>query len=147
MTNKKINLSEIEKRVNKLTTRLWASIFVLLVLILAGGFFVFSSINFNMVANALVNSYNKPSGSILTADEWNKLKDDFGKVTLFEQGFFNVPIAVEIPSSSGAKFCYLTFVDDDSPAGFCRVYYNSGKWYWQTGGGGGENQCGAMCVW
>jgi hypothetical protein len=81
-SNQAPNLNEIEKRVNKLTTRLWAGTFILLIVILAGGFFIFSGMNFKMIAQALSGNYNKGTGAgqsnILTADEWNNLDDDFG---------------------------------------------------------------------
>lgn len=72
------DLEQIKSKINKLTTRLWAGTFILLFIILAGGFFIFSGMNFKMVAEAFINNYDsKQSGSILTADEWKNLDNDF----------------------------------------------------------------------
>jgi hypothetical protein len=54
-----------------------------------------------------------------------------------------------LPKSSGAAFCALTHVDDDSPAGYCHIDYDkeSHEWKHQTGDGGSGNECRATCVW
>jgi hypothetical protein len=71
------NLQSMEKRVKKLTTRLWAGIFALLFIIAISGFFLFANMNFTMIVKALSPNYGKTSGQTLTANEWNTLEDDF----------------------------------------------------------------------
>lgn len=62
------------------------------------------------------------------------------------QGFNNVPEWTEIPNSSGATYCGLAVVDDDSPAGSCHIGRNGGSWLYRTGGGSGANICAARCI-
>ena len=65
-----------------------------------------------------------------------------------EVQFCDVQTSSVIPNSSGAKFCALTLVDDDTAPGWCRVWRdNSGNWRYQTGGNCGANACRVMCVW
>ena len=63
--------------------------------------------------------------------------------------FSNVPTAAVIPESRNATYCALSWVDDDSPDGFCYVWYaeEAKEWMHRTGAGGGANQCGDQCIW
>lgn len=61
--------------------------------------------------------------------------------------FSNVPAGGVVPGSSGAAFCALTKVDDDSAAAECKVSRNKEEWHYQTGGDGTVNACEVTCVW
>lgn len=63
--------------------------------------------------------------------------------------FSDVRQPATIPDSGGAAFCALTFVDDDHPAGWCKVFYvqDAKEWRFQTGAGGGQQACAVSCMW
>jgi hypothetical protein len=68
-----------EKNISKsklLKLQLSGSILVLVVLLVAG-FFVFSPVSLEQVAQAVTGNYNKNSGEQLTIDDWNNLDNDF----------------------------------------------------------------------
>ena len=70
------NLRLMEKRVNKLTTRLWAGLFILFIMI-ASGILLFANFYYEQLALALTGNYTMTSGDLLTAGDWNALADDF----------------------------------------------------------------------
>lgn len=63
--------------------------------------------------------------------------------------FSDVRQPATIPDSKGAAFCALTFVDDDHPSGWCKVFYvpDANEWRFQTGAGGGQQACAVSCMW
>jgi hypothetical protein len=54
-----------------------------------------------------------------------------------------------LPRSRGAAMCSLTTVDDDSPNGWCKVFFDEqlGEWMSQTGGTDADQYCEATCMW
>jgi microcystin-dependent protein len=68
-----------DEQIKKLTTRLWVGLFLLFI-ILTASIIMFANLYYEQLAlAALSGDYtNKTSGSILTADEWNNLDEDFG---------------------------------------------------------------------
>ena len=67
------NMQSMEKRVKKLTTRLWAGIFLLFIMLLSGILLFY----YEQLALALTGNYTMTSGDLLTAGDWNTLSDDF----------------------------------------------------------------------
>jgi hypothetical protein len=63
--------------------------------------------------------------------------------------FHTVPQPLPLPESQGAAFCALTTVDDDTPDGWCKVFFDeqTGDWMAQTGGGNTDQYCEATCMW
>jgi hypothetical protein len=71
------NLQSMEKRVKKLTTRLWAGLFLLFI-ILTAGIIMFANLYYEQIALALDPAdYDKDPGDILTAEDWSRLDVDF----------------------------------------------------------------------
>lgn len=76
--------------------------------------------------------------------EFQKVGDQAVTYETFQ--FSNIIDAAQIPNSQGATFCALTKVDDDSGKGACMISRDQkGSWLAQTGGGGGDNSCEAIC--
>lgn len=60
--------------------------------------------------------------------------------------FSDVRQSAQIPGSTGAAFCGLSGVDDDSPAGGCYISHRNGNWLMTTGGGDGDQGCQVICL-
>ena len=91
-------------------------------------------------------SYAQPSGEI----EVYAVKPSGPKISIRSSiPFSDVRQPATIPNSHDAAFRGLTYVDDDSPAGWCKVFYDNAakEWRFQTGGGGGDQGCEATCMW
>jgi hypothetical protein len=73
ISNQTSNLQSMERRVKKLTTRLWAGIFLMFIILTAGIFALY----YEQLALALSGDYDKGPGDTLYADDWNKLAEDF----------------------------------------------------------------------
>jgi hypothetical protein len=74
--NQAAKLQSMEKRLKKLTIRLWAVMFLLFI-ILSAGALLFANLYYEQLALALSSNYNKTSGDMLTANMWNNLTNDF----------------------------------------------------------------------
>jgi hypothetical protein len=64
------------KHIKRLKIELTLAILVLIA-VLISGFFIFSPISIEQVAQAVTGDYNKPIDGQLTADDWNRLVNDF----------------------------------------------------------------------
>ncbi len=64
-----------------------------------------------------------------------------------EGSFCNHVTPFKLSTSVSTIACFLTHVDDDSPAGYCSVRREADGWYVQTGGGCGENDCRYLCIY
>jgi hypothetical protein len=59
----------------------------------------------------------------------------------------NQPSWVQITGSEDAIFCGLTWVDDDSPEGSCKIGRDeNNRWVARTGGDASANECYATCL-
>jgi len=76
ISNQILDLQSMERRIKKLTTRLWAGIFLLFIM-LAAGILLFANFYYEQLALALTGNYTMTSGDLLTAGDWNTLADDF----------------------------------------------------------------------
>ncbi len=74
--NQIANIQSMEKRVEKLTTRLWAGLFLLFIM-LSAGILLFANFYYEQLALALTGNYTMTSGDLLTAGDWNNLSTDF----------------------------------------------------------------------
>ena len=66
-------LENLEGRIKKLITRLWAGVFVMLLSVVI----MFSVVYYDQIAFALGGTYTKSTGDSLLANEWNNLASDF----------------------------------------------------------------------
>ena len=67
------DLSSAKKEIKKLTTRLWAGVFVMLLSVVI----MFSIVYYDKIALALSGTYTKSTGDSLLASEWNNLASEF----------------------------------------------------------------------
>ena len=51
-----------------------------------------------------------------------------------------------IPGSERASFCALTYVNDITEAGSCKVFLQNSAWHVQSGDGFEGNNCAAACL-
>ena len=51
-----------------------------------------------------------------------------------------------IPGSERASFCALTYVDDITETGSCKVFIQNSAWHVQSGEGPEGNNCAAACL-
>jgi hypothetical protein len=122
--NQAAKLQSMEKRLKKLTTRLWAVMFLLFI-ILAAGALLYINLYYKQLALALSSNYTKTSGDMLTAQEWNNLSSDFvaksgdtmsGNLTV--DGGLTINGDVDAPNLTRDS-CYWTGWYDNVTKGVC----------------------------
>jgi hypothetical protein len=60
--------------------------------------------------------------------------------------FSNDTTPTLIPGSERATFCALSWVDDRSEKGSCKIYTENSTWFVQSGDSYEHNQCAAACL-
>jgi hypothetical protein len=118
-----VDLQLMEKRVQKLTIRLWAGMFLMFIMLAVGVI----SFYYEEIALALSGDYNKGTGAgqdnILTAADWNNLDDDF-KQTL-NCKVKSVTLFVSPPNAGVEVSCDPGWV---LTGGACDVYNPDSNW-------------------
>lgn len=112
------------------------------------------SASFFLLVLLLAISLIKGDSFFIAGREWGfrgKPDVEIGemKVRYQEKLFSNLKDGGVIPGSTGATYCGLSMVDDDSADGSCEISFDkiNKEWVGTTGGGGGDNRCKATCFW